>query len=264
MTRRGLLYPCPYCEHTGKPWNGVASEFALCMSCGLVFRCQQQPAAELSALHESSYTDAINSMTSPRVYLEKLANFMVERYSLSGKSIMDFGAGDGTLVRALRRHCTQVVGVETSDAARQYAKKTETNLLSELPQIGEYDFITAVEVIEHISNPWETLNRLRGLLKRGGQLYLTTPNRDSIHARLRGSSWSEARKPYHVVLFNAACLRRMVVDSGFCAVSRVRYTPTPAPTLTRSLMHRVLQTFNCYGGLHLVCEKPRTRGGTAV
>ena len=40
---------------------------------------------------------------------------------------------------------------------------------------GEYDVVTAMEVIEHLFNPLHLLKEISGVLKEGGKLYLSTP-----------------------------------------------------------------------------------------
>ena len=40
---------------------------------------------------------------------------------------------------------------------------------------GEYDIVTAFEIIEHLFNPLHLLTEIAGILKDGGKLYLSTP-----------------------------------------------------------------------------------------
>lgn len=49
---------------------------------------------------------------------------------------------------------------------------------------GGYDLVVAVEIIEHLENPWNFLREIRKLLRPGGALVLSTPNVDSTLDRL--------------------------------------------------------------------------------
>lgn len=49
---------------------------------------------------------------------------------------------------------------------------------------GGYDLVMAVEIVEHLENPWNFLREIRKLLRDGGALVLSTPNVDSTLDRL--------------------------------------------------------------------------------
>lgn len=48
----------------------------------------------------------------------------------------------------------------------------------------KYDLIVAVEILEHLENPWHFLRNLRKLLKPNGILIISTPNGDSYLDRI--------------------------------------------------------------------------------
>ena len=47
-----------------------------------------------------------------------------------------------------------------------------------------YDLILAIEIIEHLENPWHFMREVRKLLRKDGVLVLSTPNSDSALDRL--------------------------------------------------------------------------------
>lgn len=64
-----------------------------------------------------------------------------------------------------------------------------------------YDFITASEVVEHLSNPATDLNRLWANLKRGGLLGIMTKrvtDKDAFKA------WHYKNDPTHISFFSEA------------------------------------------------------------
>ncbi|MDD5089788.1 MAG: class I SAM-dependent methyltransferase [Candidatus Wallbacteria bacterium] len=47
-----------------------------------------------------------------------------------------------------------------------------------------FDLVIALEVIEHLENPWHFFREVKKMLKPGGSLILSTPNIDSVKSRL--------------------------------------------------------------------------------
>jgi SAM-dependent methyltransferase len=64
-----------------------------------------------------------------------------------------------------------------------------------------YDFITASEVVEHLRQPGEELERLFGLLKPGGILGIMTK---LVLDRAAFSHWHYKRDPTHICFFSRA------------------------------------------------------------
>ncbi|EKO78327.1 MULTISPECIES: class I SAM-dependent methyltransferase [Leptospira] len=48
----------------------------------------------------------------------------------------------------------------------------------------KYDLVVAIEILEHLENPWHFLRNIRDLLKPNGLLVISTPNGDSLLDRV--------------------------------------------------------------------------------
>jgi 2-polyprenyl-3-methyl-5-hydroxy-6-metoxy-1,4-benzoquinol methylase len=49
---------------------------------------------------------------------------------------------------------------------------------------GHYDLVAALEIIEHVENPWALVRLLRAVTRPGGFILLTTPNPGNFYSRL--------------------------------------------------------------------------------
>ncbi len=49
---------------------------------------------------------------------------------------------------------------------------------------GFFDIVTSFEVLEHLNNPQEEIKKFNNILRKGGMLYLTTPNFNSFSRAL--------------------------------------------------------------------------------
>jgi SAM-dependent methyltransferase len=134
---------------------------------------------------------------------------------LEGVRWLDFGAGNGGLVRYARDHTrAEPVGFEEGSIAEQARRRgipVRSTLDSE--QDGSFDVVTAIEVLEHTLDPLVELRRIRGLLRLGGLLLLTTGNAAPFASRL--TRWPYVIPEIHVSFFEPATLARALQATGF-------------------------------------------------
>jgi 2-polyprenyl-6-hydroxyphenyl methylase / 3-demethylubiquinone-9 3-methyltransferase len=106
------------------------------------------------------------------------------RTPLQGKSALDVGCGGGLLAEPLARLGALVTGIDASPeviaVAREHASMMGLEIdyrASDIQQLhGQFDLITAMEVIEHVANPAAFVNALARLLAPDGLLVMSTPN----------------------------------------------------------------------------------------
>jgi 2-polyprenyl-6-hydroxyphenyl methylase/3-demethylubiquinone-9 3-methyltransferase len=104
------------------------------------------------------------------------------------KTILDVGCAQGTLALLLAERGHHVTAVDLRPAFLDYARSRyergdiqflAANVLeNDIP--GDYELIYANQIVEHLVYPDQLLLRLRGCLKPGGKLVMTTPNGDYI------------------------------------------------------------------------------------
>jgi 2-polyprenyl-6-hydroxyphenyl methylase/3-demethylubiquinone-9 3-methyltransferase len=106
------------------------------------------------------------------------------RTPLAGKTALDVGCGAGLLTEPLVRLGASVTGIDASPEviaiAREHAEAMALEIdyragdVQELQ--GQFDLVTAMEVIEHVADPSTFLKALARRLAPGGLLILSTPN----------------------------------------------------------------------------------------
>ncbi len=111
---------------------------------------------------------------------------------LAGRNALDVGCGAGLLCEPLRRLGANVTGVDASGenigVASAHADAAGLDIrymageLGDL-DIGTFDLVTSLEVVEHVADKAMFLRDLAASLKPDGLLVLSTPNR-TVSSRL--------------------------------------------------------------------------------
>ncbi len=110
------------------------------------------------------------------------------RYPLAGKTALDVGCGAGLLCEPLGRMGAAVTGVDAApeniDAAKAHSALSGLQIdyrAGEIAEqgLGQFDVVTSMEVIEHVTDPAAFVAEMARHLKPDGLMLLSTPNRTS-------------------------------------------------------------------------------------
>lgn len=105
--------------------------------------------------------------------------------------ILDFGAGDGDLIKLLCERGYLTAAYEDSNERQKVIKQNlnqHDNFLGTIDKNSDETFnaVIMAEVIEHILDEEldETLNKIASLIKPGGVLVVTTPNNEDLELNM--------------------------------------------------------------------------------
>ena len=107
---------------------------------------------------------------------------------LAGKTALDVGCGAGLLCEPLARLGAAVTGIDAAPEniavaeihAAQSGLAIDYRAVGVEGLVGQFDLVTSLEVIEHVSDPAGFVRGLARVLADGGLLILSTPNRTPL------------------------------------------------------------------------------------
>lgn len=104
---------------------------------------------------------------------------------------IDLGAGEGAFSLRLLKRGDSVLGVDSIDDWKvENVPFIKVNLDSVdfadniVSKFGKFDAVVAIEIIEHLENPFAFVRECKKLLKKDGYLFITTPNVESMNSRV--------------------------------------------------------------------------------
>jgi SAM-dependent methyltransferase len=102
--------------------------------------------------------------------------------------LLDVPAGTGALAERVKRlgFSVSCCDINPSLFSASGIEITEGNLNQTLPYPSEtFDFITCIEGLEHLENPFNAIREFYRILKPGGKVIVSVPNYLNIERRLR-------------------------------------------------------------------------------
>ncbi|MDO9338952.1 MAG: methyltransferase domain-containing protein [Bacteroidales bacterium] len=115
---------------------------------------------------------------------------MLNPYLKKEMHILDFGCGQGAFSQRLvdTGMIVDACDINTDQIKAKVNKKIALDLNKEINPDSfseKYDMLIALEILEHLQNPWKYLNDCLTLLKDDGIIVLSTPNISNFASRLR-------------------------------------------------------------------------------
>lgn len=167
--------------------------------------------------------------------------------------LLDVGCGAGTFVACARKEGFDAYGIDFSRDAVEAGKRRfglETIFASPLEEFRRrrsdelFDAVTFFEVLEHVESPTRFLAEIHALLKPGGWIALSVPNRDRWPVR----DFMDY-PPNHLTRWTTRSLQRLLEASGF-TVLKIERAPVALSInfffgyLFRILLYRMLNLYS--------------------
>ena len=145
---------------------------------------------------------------------------IIQRFSARGR-LLEIGPSHGSFTYLAKKAGYEVEAIEMNARCCQFLNEVvgvnaihSNDPIEALRHAEPYDVIALWHVIEHLSNPWPTLDAICASLKSGGILVLATPSPDVFQFHLMGRYWPHLDAPRHLTLIPMKLLAEKLETLG--------------------------------------------------
>jgi SAM-dependent methyltransferase len=143
---------------------------------------------------------------------------------LRGTVLADVGCGAGAFLDLVRGYCRATIGIEPSDSLRRATAEKGHAVYADTRAAhgdwaGRVDLAVCFSVIEHVDDALGLLRDVQTLLKPGGSLVLSTPNRRDFLIELLPDYARFFYRRVHVWYFDADSLTALAARAGFATTA---------------------------------------------
>ena len=220
---------CPLCGRGvfDKFWAMTGYRLVRCRNCAMVW--DYIPPEKLLEQYDSSYFINDNPKGGYANYFEgmrinkKTFEIRLNRIAKKVKKgyFLDVGCALGDcLVIAKKQGWKRVFGVEASEYAKRICAEKKVKIIgntldqTKFPK-DYFDAIAYQDVIEHITNPVTELKLVLNILKKGGYVFIVTPDISGVWAKILGPLWYHYKPKEHVSYFSRETIKMALKKAGF-------------------------------------------------
>lgn len=199
--------------------KGVDLNIFECAQCGLVQTSQEPVPYYKEVIRSSAFSGEMAG------FRQKQLKAWVEQHHLTGRGILEIGAGKGEYLHLLKQAGMRAYGTEFGSASVATCKQQGLHVWQvfpdgsglQLPEIpfDAFDAFASFNFMEHWPHPKSTLRDIAAVLKPDALGLVEVPNFDMI---LKNNLFTEFISD-HIFYFTANTLRLMLETSGFEVLS---------------------------------------------
>jgi SAM-dependent methyltransferase len=186
--------------------TAVVFDHYRCPKCGLIFI---SPIPQnLGDYYPDQYyyipetVDFLEANSAPEQYKIEI----IQRYVKQGR-LLEIGPSMGCFTYLAKRSGFEAEAIEMDAKCSKFLNQVagiptvnSSDTCGALKTLKPFDVIAMWHVIEHLPDPWETLEAISERINAGGILILAAPNPDAFQFRILGRYWPHVDAPRHLML----------------------------------------------------------------
>lgn len=217
--------------------------YVQCKNCKLVWLTPRPVGKELAKHYPDNYRPYKKYPKTNN--LQKLIRFLIKKNKFVAKiliadqlffwpksKILDVGPGSGFYLHILKEWGWDVTGLELNPKAVRMVKDSgfseiyQGDMSSHNFKKNSFDVVRYSHVMEHVPSPKEELQMVKGVLKKGGKIFIIVPNIDSFFYKIFKDYWYPLEAPRHFYQFSPTTISKLLKKSGFGKI-KIKYCQPP-------------------------------------
>ena len=204
----GFLHPYPGAEELEQAYNTGNSEISNSNSFAML-EAYKKDASQVHYYYK---------------WVLKECRSILEQSAAGSPRILDVGCSTGVVLRCLKdMGYEDVLGIEfnrrsaeagTGELGVPIISKPAEELCS---GNEKFDLILSLALLEHLAEPWKTLQTYHVILNSGGSVLFLVPNFGGFARTLMGEKWIWYMPPFHIHHFTVKSMKAMAEAQGFKA-----------------------------------------------
>jgi len=140
---------------------------------------------------------------------------LVNRYA-SGNSLIDVGCNTGILLNEIKNRCEGIdtlKGIDIDKEAIEFGLgyfNLDLEPIDIMNENSTYDNVVTCHTLEHVESLGHFFADIDRILNKGGKLFISIPNIDSMSAKHSLRLWNALSPDYHIWYFNMKSLEYCV------------------------------------------------------
>lgn len=231
---------CPACGHAESRYllSKSGGTYVACSDCEMVFTNPAFKDSELIEYYTTNHSVQSEIVASDEPFYRSLyeiglshISLLINRNGIGAPCILDVGCSSGSFLNIAREQQWRTFGLELNDAEIKAAIRAGHHVLQTTIEQASFkerfEAITLWDVFEHIKDGLSFLAATRGLLAPGGVVFIQSPSRDSLAARIMREHCNMFDGLEHVNLYGERQLSVLAKRAGFrvahysCVISEV-------------------------------------------
>ncbi len=243
---------CILCDRGKSTTLFVIKEFKIvkCIKCNLVYVNPWPSKKQLEKIYKN-YNFKDGFLHEEHIRNDSRRSLRnIRKLGYKNGNLLDLGCGAGFFLDEARKFGWKTFGIDTAENLIKYATRNlKLNVLQK--DILEYnpkttfDVVMLIQVIEHLTDPYPLLEKIKKLLNDDGIFCISTPNIDSFLFKVFQENYKFLIPPEHVIYYSPDTLLQLLEKSGFRVIKTITYSfPMDLGGIYRAL--RTKQLKNSY------------------